>query len=239
GKPCRFIDTLYLSQYVEPDADGHSLEAWGDRLGLEKIDFYQASKDSGIIPKDAKKGEEFLQHSELMDIYCERDVDVNILIFKNLWDRFCNFYEVKDGELPPHFKCGQKSFYLMSCQEFTGWKFNTELAKQLVFKIEEMMREIEEDVLPKLPPRKLKKGEIKDYTMPSKPYKKDGTYSSHMLKFIEKHSGEICGQGIKFYGKTYKGQSQLTLDVELPMEIKDGEDLKEWFISQGWKPTMW
>lgn len=30
----------------------------------------------------------------------------------------------------------------------------------------------------------------------------------------------------------------ISLDVELPMEIKDGDDLKDWFISQGWVPTM-
>lgn len=239
GKSCRFIDTLYLSQYVEPDVEGHSLEAWGRRLGLEKIDFHQASKDAGIIPRDAKAGDEFLQHSEVMDVYCERDIDVNLLVFNDLWKRFCGFYSVVDGILPDHFKCGQKSFYLMSCQEFTGWKFDINLAQELVPKIEAMMKDIEDNVLPKLPPRKLKKGEMKDYSMPAKPYKKDGSYSSHMLNFIEKHSGIMHDNGVEFFGKLYKVEGQAMLDVKLPMEIKDSEDLKEWFRGQGWKPTMW
>lgn len=238
-RPCRFIDTLYLSQYVEPDVEGHSLEAWGKRLGLEKIDFHQASKDAGIIPRDAKAGDEFLQHSNLMDIYCERDIDVNLLVFNNLWNRFCGFYNIADGVLPDHFKCGQKSFYLMSCQEFTGWKFDIKFAQELVPKIEAMMKDIEDNVLPKLPPRKLKKGEMKDYSMPAKPFKKDGSYSSHMLNFIEKHHGVVVDNGVEFFGKLYKVEGQAMLDVKLPMEIKDSEDLKEWFISQNWKPTMW
>lgn len=238
GKPCRFVDTLYLSQYIEPDADGHSIEAWGKRLGLEKIDFFEASKEHGIIPQDAKQGDEFLQHSHLMDVYCERDIDVNLLVFMNLWKRFFGFYNVVDGVLPDHFKCGQKSFYLMNCQEFTGWKFDLNLANQLVPKIEGMMKEIQDNVLPKLPPRKLKKGEMKDYTMPAKPFKKDGSYSSHMLNFISKHSGIVKDGVVEFYGKDYVVESQKLLDIQLPMEMKDGDDLKEWFISQGWKPTM-
>lgn len=240
GKPCIFIDTLYLSQYIDPDADGHSLEAWGQRLGLEKIDFYQASIDAGIIIKGASEGDEFLQHSELMDVYCERDIDVNILLFHNLWKRFCEYYNVENRILPDHFKCGQKSFYLMSCQEFTGWKFDLDYARELASKIEVMMKDIEDNVLPKLPPRKLKKGEMKDYTMPMKPFKKDGTYSSHMLNFITKHNGVIKENNVvEFYGKDYNVESQVMLDVQLPMEIKDSQDLKEWFIEQNWKPTLW
>lgn len=240
GKPCRFIDTLYLSQYVDPDADGHSLEAWGQRLGLEKIDFKQASIDAGIIPKDAKDGDEFLQHSDVMDVYCERDVDLNLLVFKNLWKRFCDTYEVKDAVLPDHYRCGQKGFFLMSCQEFTGWEFDLNYAKELAPKIEAMMKEIEDNVLPKLPPRKLKKGEMKDYTMPSEPFKKDGSYGHHMLNFIAKHNGVIIAPGqIEFYGKVYQVSSKVLLDVKLPMEIKDGDDLKAWFIENGWRPSMY
>jgi hypothetical protein len=238
GKPCKFVDTLYLSQCLDPDIDGHSLEAWGLRLGIEKIDYHEVAKDNGVIPKDAKKGDEFLVYHELMDIYCERDVDINILLFWKLWEKFCSWYKF-DNELPDHFKCGQKSFYLMSCQEFTGWKFNLPYAKELAIKIEGMMKEIEDKILPQLPPRKLKKGEIKDYSMPAKPFKKDGSYSSHMLNFIAKHNGIMHDQGVEFFGKLYKVAPQATLDVQLPMEMKDGEDLKEWFLSQGWRPSLW
>jgi hypothetical protein len=127
----------------------------------------------------------------------------------------------------------------MSCQEFTGWKFDIKFAQELVPKIEAMMKDIEDNILPKLPPRKLKKGEMKDYSMPAKPFKKDGSYSSNMLNFIEKHNGIMYDNGIEFFGKLYKVESQAMLDVKLPMEIKDSEDLKEWFRSQNWKPTMW
>ena len=44
-------------------------------------------------------------------------------------------------ELPEHFRVGQKSHYLMSCQEYTGWQFDIEAAIALKPKIEAMMQE--------------------------------------------------------------------------------------------------
>ncbi len=239
GKKCTFVDTLYLSQYVDPDMIGHSLEDWGVRLGINKIDFFEESIKAGIIPQDSEKGQEFKQHSHLMDVYCERDCDVNKKTFFRLWESFTGFYKFEGQNIPDHYKCGQKSFFLMSCQEFSGWKFDLELAKDLSVKIAAMMEEIEKQVLPKLPPRKLKKGEEKEYMMPKNPFKKDGTYSHHMLKFIEKHKGLVHDHGIDFYGKIYQVESQQVLDVTLPMEIKDSDELKDWFRENGWVPTLY
>jgi hypothetical protein len=241
GKSCTFIDTLYLSQYIDPDIDGHSLEDWGQRLGLEKIDYFQVALENGVIPPGSKRGDEFSVHHQLMDEYCERDVDVNIQLLERLWGLFVTYYQFEnDGKLPSHYRCGQKSFFLMSCQEFTGWKFDQKLAAQLVPKIQGMMQEIEKEVLPKLPPRKLKKTEEKEYTMPAKPFKQNLEFSSHMLNFIEKHEGKVIdSKHVEFYGEVYKVESKLLLNVNLPMEMKDGDDLKGWFISQGWKPTLW
>lgn len=241
-KPCRFIDTLYLSQYLNPDLNGHSLEDWGERVSKEKIDYLKAAKEAGIVPEDAKKGDEFLVYGgDLMDEYCERDTEVNVMAFRKMWDVFSKYYSCTPDDLPSHFKCGQKSFYLMSCQEFTGWKFDKKYGEEVQEIIRGMMKELEDDVLPQLPPRALKKGEEKDYRMPAKPFKKDGSYSSHMLNFIEKHKGiQKDGESvINFYGKDYEVVGGTLLDVSVPMEIKDGDELKEWFKSQNWIPTMY
>ena len=39
GQPVQFIDTLYLSMFLNPDRSGHSIESFGEILGLEKIDY--------------------------------------------------------------------------------------------------------------------------------------------------------------------------------------------------------
>lgn len=68
GKPVRFLDTLQLSQFLNADRQpGHSLEAWGEKLGLEKIDF-----------------KDWSGYSEEMRVYCERDVDLTELVYKRL-----------------------------------------------------------------------------------------------------------------------------------------------------------
>ena len=114
-------------------------------------------KKKGIIPSSAKKGDEFMVYSELMDVYCDRDTEVNVKAFYKMWDRFAQYYSCTPDDIPAHFKCGQKAHYLMSCQEFTGWKFDIEFGLKVQAKIQDMMAEIESNVLPKLPPRGLKK----------------------------------------------------------------------------------
>ena len=42
GKTLPIWDTLLMSQYVEPDLPGHSLDEWGKRLGRLKIDYRAA-----------------------------------------------------------------------------------------------------------------------------------------------------------------------------------------------------
>jgi len=77
--------------------------------------------------------------------------------------------------------------------------------------------------------------------MPAKPWKKDGSYSSHMVNFIEKHQGKVLEDNkIEFYGKVYSIVGKLTLDVKLPMVIGDQQHFKQWLLDeQNWQPTFW
>lgn len=238
GKQVQFVDTFYLSMFLNPDRAGHSVEYFGEVLGLEKIDWREEAVQLGLIDRNSPKGAEFMQYHPRMDDYCERDVDVTILILKYLLQEWKDMYKT---EFTPTnaFKCGQKSFYLMSCQELAGWKFDIEKAHALVNKIEQMMEEIRQEVEPQLPKRELKKGEMKEYTMPARPFKKNGDYSAAWEKFVEKHNGiEVNGKW-KFYGKLYDVEAGRLLDIELPMEMADQNHMKEYFLSQGWKPEFW
>lgn len=238
GKHVQFVDTLYLSQFYEPDAPLHSLEYLARGSAAEKIDYRQSLIEAGVLTKDAPKAAEFkLYHYPLTDEYCDADVDANIGVF---FDLVRGMKQLYNGEwLTPAFRMGQKAFFLMNAQAFTGVSFDIEAATVLRERIVVMVDEIKAEVLPKLPLRPLKKGEEKDYSMPAKPYKKDGTFSSHMNNFIAKHSGVVQEDGtVEFYGKVYKVESQKLLDMKLPMELKDQEDFKNFLISEGWVPTM-
>lgn len=238
GMPVQFVDTFYMSMYLNPDRAGHSVEWFGEKLGLPKLNFRQELIDIGFLEPDAPKGQEFMQHHPLMDTYCIRDTEVDVKIFHGLCKEWESIYEVPFSHTQSY-KCGQKSFYLMSCQELAGWKFDQAEAKKLAVRIDGMMEEIRAEVEPKLPPRALKKTEEKDYTMPSKPFKKDGSFSSTWEKFVAKHGGKEVGEEWEFYGKLYKPESGKQLDIELPMEMANQDQMKEWFLEQGWKPTLW
>lgn len=238
GKSVQFVDSYYLSMFLNPDRQGHSIEAFGEILGLPKIDWRGKAIELGLIDKNAPDGAEFMQWHPEMDVYCDRDVDVNVLVYQYLQKEWQEVYG-KPFEITDAFKCGQKSFYLMSCQELTGFKFDIEAAKKLAVRIEEMMEEIRAEVEPQLPPRALKKSEEKFYTMPAKPYKKSGEFSASWTAFVEKHSGKQVEGGWEFYGKVYQVVAGSMLDVKMPMEMANQDQMKDWFLDQGWKATFW
>lgn len=230
GRPVQFLDTYYLSMFLNPDRPAHSIAYFGDVLGLPKIDWRGKAIELGLIKASDPDGAEFMQHHPEMDTYCIRDTDVNVLVLGYLLKEWAVVYE-EGFTFTQAFKCGQKSFYLMSCQELTGWKFDINLAKQLESKIAAMMEEIRAEVEPQLPPRELKKSEEKDYTFPSKPFKKNGELSAIMLKFIEKHSARLLTNGsVLVYNKEYAIQPGAMLDVKKPMEMANQDQMKDWFL---------
>ena len=240
GRGVNFVDTFYLSMFLNPDRGEHGIAYFGEKFNMPKIDLREELINAGFLSPDAPDGAEFMQHHPLMDIYCERDAYIGKLTFIDLIREWKNLYKSWDNrDWPAYFKAGQKAFYLMSCQELTGWKFDVEAGQKLQVRIEGMMEELRADVEPQLPPRPLKKTEEAFYKMPAKPFKKDGSYSSHWEKFVEKHNGTEVEAGLwEFYGKTYSVEGGKILDVTLPMEMANQDQMKDWFLSMGWKPTL-
>lgn len=238
GRRVQFVDTFYLSMFLNPDREKHGIEYFGRILGYPKMDFREESISQGLIPKDAAEGEEFQQHSLLMDKYCEIDTEISDQTFKYLIHEWTEVYGNFTGWTPA-FKAGQKAFYLMSCQDLAGWKFDIDAAKKLEIQIKEMMEVLRASVEPKLPPRSLKKTEQKDYKMPAKPYKANGEFSAQWEKFVEKHRGKLTDSGWEFYGEVVPIEANRILDIKLPMEMGNQDQMKEWFLESGWKPTLW
>jgi DNA polymerase I-like protein with 3'-5' exonuclease and polymerase domains len=70
-------DTLVVSRLLEPTRDGgHSLEAWGQTLGVKKLD-YKATWQWMMNRREDYEGECFDKPIEgLLEYYCKRDVEV-------------------------------------------------------------------------------------------------------------------------------------------------------------------
>lgn len=66
--PVVWVDTLLISRFLNADrVGGHSLEAWGERLGFQKGDHSDWS-----------------QYSEEQRVYCERDVELTSRVLSRL-----------------------------------------------------------------------------------------------------------------------------------------------------------
>lgn len=235
GRAVTFFDTLFASQFFLPDREGyrpHSLKSWGERLGDHKLDYRQIALDLGIISEEEN---EFCRWSAQMDEYCEKDCIICEQIYIILDEQLAR----EQSQLA--FRLGQKNFYLMNAQAFTGIKFDQEKAVTLQARIEAMIQEVRDEVEPQLPPRPLKESEKSEFKMPAKPFIKDGSYSASLNNFIEKHKAVILpgGKQMKVYDRVLDIVPNFIVRDDMPMLLDDQNALKDYFLGLGWEPTLW
>lgn len=234
GKHVQFVDTYVLSMYLSPDLPKHSLDYLSTGSEDEKMDYRAKLIEAGALAKDAPKGAEFKFFHPLVEEYCDDDVRALGGVFKRLWDKAVEMYG-EDKWIHPSFRQLQKDYWLYSAQAFTGAPFHQERAKALVAHVEIEMAKIKAEVDPKLPARPLKTAEKAFYKFPSKPYSKTGERSAALVKWLEKHDATLDDEGfIHAHGVKQKLVANDILDVKLPMEIEDNQELKQWFIDAGW-----
>lgn len=234
------VDTLVLSKCLNPDRyGGHSIEDWGKRLGLEKIDWRGRAIELGLIEKDAPRGAEFLKyHPDMLD-YNIRDVEVNEKVY------FALIEEWGDWKWAGPFSLEQQVRDIVTRQEHRGFWFNEELAEANVRELDTKMEEIRAIVEPILPPKPLGVTKMKQYLPPKIQFKKNGEPSAVMLKWAEKHGGEVIetseGWTFEYKGEQWKMPLDATTAIEThePATVKDTTHIKGWLVELGWQPTMY
>lgn len=125
------IDTLVLSRMLRYDLEGgHSLEAWGTRLGFPKQEF-----------------NEFHQYTPKMLEYCKNDVELNHRVYNFCMSRLSgdNWKEAIKVEMEAQYIC-------MDMQE-NGFKFDFDNALKLYKEVESHLNEIDKDIRKAFPPR--------------------------------------------------------------------------------------
>ena len=122
-------DTLILSQLYDPSLEGgHSLEAWGQRLGYPKIEF-----------------NDFAYFSEEMLNYCKQDVVVTVKLYEHLLPQMKK-YSGKSIELEHQVRA------IVDKQEENGFTLNIQEASCLVARLSEEATVIEEEMQGIFPP---------------------------------------------------------------------------------------
>lgn len=240
GEEVVFIDSLILSRLTNPDRlGGHSLEAWGQRIGDNfKDDFRQQCIDEGIIEKNSPKGAEFKQWSKNMLSYCIQDTIVNADIY------FAIIKELYGHDWKSSIKIEHKLADLAIKRESLGFWFDKDLALELVEDLTIKMEELTSKVNPILPPKPMNKTEIKAYTPPKTQLKKDNSLSSHMKNFVSRTGGKLTQIGtdwfVSYKNKTYQIPFTKPLKTTVEGSIDDLNHVKQTLIDDyGWVPSEW
>lgn len=216
-KPCHITDTLLLSKLLNADRfGGHSLDAWGKRLGNYKGDFKDFSKFS----------------QEMLE-YCIQDTAVNVDIYNHLLS------EMGDHNWSLPYSMEIKLYDIGLKRELFGFHFDKELAENNVEELDNLMQDIASEVDPLLPQKKMTKGAMSDFTMPKIRFKKNGEMSAVMEKFLGK-IGAIYNaetRAVWFEDKIFPVDYQEALKTTTKATIEDIDTVKAHLLTLGWVPT--
>ncbi len=244
GRPVIIYDTMVCSKVLNPDRyGGHSIEAWGKTLGLEKIDWRGKAIELGYIDKNAPPGAEFEKYSPEMLEYNIRDVEVNHLVYKALLKEWGD-YPWQDA-----FKLEQKVAEIITRQQHRGFWFDKKKAEACVRDLDAKMEDIRVVVEPLIPPRPLAKTKQKEYTPTATQFLKNGLPNTHIKNFIAKHGGTLEEREDGWYATIFEEEHKLPIHCEplistepgkLSSSANDSAHLKGWLVKDfRWNPSQY
>lgn len=155
----KVVDTLILSTLYNPSIrGGHSLSAWGERIGIAKIEGF----------------EDWTRLSDEMIEYCEQDVSVTVELFKRITKvlRKIGFSELTCS-------IQHNITHILSKQQQNGFQFNGPKAMELFQQLRGREEELQESIYHAFPPQ------VQELARYKQARKKDGTYSAQYHRHVE------------------------------------------------------
>ena len=147
------IDTLLLAKLAYYDKDkswGHSLDAYGERLGEPK-----------------GKHNDWSKYTKEMEVYCKQDVKVTYKLYKHL--------KRKTVWLPETaLQLEQNVQKVVTKQYLTGWKFNIQEARRLHVELVQEKEDSEALLWKTFTPKFIPDGKLKE---PKRPFKRNNIYT--------------------------------------------------------------
>ena len=125
----KIVDTLVLSRLFNPVRASHSLEAWGYKLGFQKIDFDKYDK-----------------YSEEMMEYCANDVQLNLKVYEAL-------KRESKGFTSESVNLERDTYKVITKQREHGFMLDVTLAQKLLEEFEKEIKLTEKEVHKTFKPR--------------------------------------------------------------------------------------
>lgn len=203
----KLIDTLALSWYLRPSRSVHGLEMYGVEYGIPKpkIDNW---KDLSL--------EEYCHR-------CEQDVKNNLRLWDDLKRELLDLYEGRQ-EADRFLDYLMFKMHCARLQQDSRWK----LDKVLATKSRDELLVAREEKLSELRQRMPKVQKYAERTRPAKPFKKDGTLSTHGVKWFSL----LREHGLP---EDYDGGVKVFHSEEEP-NPQSNPQIKDWLFSLGWEP---
>lgn len=153
------IDTLVLSTLYSPSIEGgHSLDAWGERIGVSKINF---SDWSCLSPEMIK--------------YCHRDVELTTVLYRRLVSTLLRIrFSHQSIWIQHHLTV------LIEEQRRNGFEFDGPRALTLYRELRQKEKELEQTIRKVFTPKRL-------HLATRRMYKKDGSFTAIYLKDRERY----------------------------------------------------
>lgn len=212
-------DTLILSQvldYKRFGERGHSLEVWGEGLGLHKIHF-----------------DRFDEYSEEMDIYCERDVDLNVIVDHTLMGELVEIAQ-KNPQIYTYLKAEHAASRWCASANLEGWPFDVVAATALHEDLQLVLDKTHEALSTKLGYKAVATDKEKGIVEEKVPkWTKQGCYAAHTASWfgVDPWSG-------------YEGEERMIIGPYtrceiVPLSLDSVADVKIFLYRNGWVPTQW
>jgi DNA polymerase I-like protein with 3'-5' exonuclease and polymerase domains len=206
-----FVDTLALSWYLDLNRDKHGLESYGEEFGIKK--------------PEVKDWENLTQVD--YDHRVQEDVKIQYRTYKKLKGMFEELYgEMSDYEFCTHRVVKYLNFKMEQLEEQQNTKFKVDVphAEKVILELEKEIEHKTEQLkasMPKVP-------EYTKHTRPAKPFKKDGTLSSHGEKWKL-----LCEEAEVSFD--YDGEIKKVKCYNEPNPASSAQ-VKDWLFSLGWIP---
>jgi len=156
----RVLDSFLCSMHYSPSlAGGHSLGAWGQRLGFPKTEFNDWS-----------------HLSDEMVVYCLNDCRVNVRLFVRLFDRMRTVgFSDRSVELE------HLAWAIIQKQRKAGFQLDVPAAHELYAEIRQTERQLRDEIYEQWPP------ELVEVNRYSKSRKANGEFTANRLRHAEQY----------------------------------------------------
>ena len=202
-------DTLIMSRLLNPSIDGgHSLEAWGKRLGNHKVEYTRIWHWINGTPYDKTSTAPYdAPHDSLNRFYCKQDVAVTVQLYRYLDKQLADWGESVQLE--------HDVAAIIYKQERHGFRFDEEKGRILLAQLSGEVADIEGELQTVFPP--IVEERVSEKT--GKPLKTKVTPFNPGSR--QQIAERLQGLGVKFTQETEKGS------VIVNEKVLEGIDLPE------------